>query len=67
MKIEGLVQLKSGEAVRGIISHRLPFFRFLKVENATAINEAGQESPADGLIWIPKPNITFIQQLIRVA
>jgi len=67
MKIEGLVQLKTGEAVRGIISHRLPFFRYLKVENPTAIEKGGTESKADGIIWIPKPNVLFIQQIMRVT
>ena len=68
MKIEGLAQLKTGEAVRGVISHRLPFFRFLKVENPTAIERTtGQESKADGIIWIPKPNVLFIQEVLRVT
>jgi hypothetical protein len=66
-KVAGLIQLKSGDAVSGIVSRRAPFFRFLKVEMAELHNAQTQEATrADGVIWVPRSNILFFQQIQRV-
>lgn len=68
MKIEALVQLHTGDAIRGIVSRRAPWFRHLKVQNATAVEgRTGRSAPADGIIWVPKRNVQFIQELHRVV
>ncbi len=67
MKIAGLIQLKTGDAVSGIVSRRLPWFRFLRVEMAE-LHEARTQTTtkADGTFWVPKANALFIQQLQRI-
>ena len=65
--IEGLIQLKTGDAIRGIITHRAPVYRYLRVLNATAIEGRTEKSAkADGILWVPKANVLFIQELKRV-
>jgi hypothetical protein len=68
MKVAGLIQLKSGDAVSGIVSRRAWFFRFLKVE-MPELHDAGTQTTtkADGLVWVPKSNVMFIQQLVRIV
>jgi hypothetical protein len=63
-----MIQLKSGDAVSGITSRRLPWFRFLKVEMAELHDSQTQNStPADGVIWVPKANVLLLQELLRVV
>jgi hypothetical protein len=67
MRIAGLIEFKSGDAISGIVSRRLPWFRFLRVENCE-LHEASTQTTtrADGTIWVPKSNVLFLQQLQRV-
>jgi hypothetical protein len=68
MKAAGLIQLHSGDAISGIVSRRLPWFRFLKVEMPELLDaKTGATTPADGVVWVPKSNVMFFQQLIRVV
>jgi hypothetical protein len=66
-KIAGLVQLKSGDAISGIVSRRAGWHRFYRVEMAE-LHDAGTQTTtrADGLIWVPKSNVVFLQQLVRI-
>lgn len=67
-RIQGLIQLKTGDAVKGVVSRRSPVFRFLKVEQASLLEAATQkETTADGIIWVPKGNVLFIQQVVTIA
>lgn len=66
-KIKGMVQLKTGDAVKGIVSRRWPWFNFLKLESAEVIEaKSGQRSPVDGHLWVPKTNVLFIQELVAL-
>jgi len=68
LKIAGLIQLKSGDAVSGIVSRRLPWFRFLRVEMCELHESRTQTTTsADGTFWVPKANVLFVQQLQRIA
>lgn len=68
MKILGIVQLTSGDAIRGVVSRRMPFWKQLKVENATAIEgRSGKSASVDGILWIPKTNVVFVQQLLHTV
>lgn len=68
MKIEAMIQLTTGDAIRGIVSRRAPWFNHLKVENATAVEgTTGRSAPADGILWVPKKNVVFVQQLFRTV
>ena len=66
-RIAGLVQLKTGDAVSGIVT-RLPWSRYVRVENPQ-VHDAGTQTStkADGKIFIPKINILFIQQMMLTA
>lgn len=67
-RIQGLVQFKTGDAVRGVVSRRSLVFRFLKVEQATLLDAGTQsETKADGVFWVPKSNVLFVQQLVAVT
>jgi hypothetical protein len=67
-RIAGLIQLKTGDAISGVVSRRAPWFRFLRVEN-TELHEAATQTTtrADGIIFVPKENVLFVQQLVRIA
>jgi hypothetical protein len=73
MRVEALVQLKTGDAVRGVISHRAPWFRYLRVEGTATEKvhvieaKSQQHSTADGALLIPKANVLFLQQITRVT
>lgn len=64
-RIEGLVQLKDGDAVRGVLSRRLLFWRFMRVDNAIGISVKDPAHPAkmDGVVWVPRANISFVQEV----
>lgn len=63
-----LVQLHSGDAVSGVVSRRMWPFTYLRVEMPELHNGATQETTrADGIILVPKQNVLFIQQILRVA
>jgi len=65
MRVTGLVQLKSGggDAITGAISRRFFLFRYLRVDNATALSAKDPQHPAkvDGAVFVPKSNVAFIQ------
>jgi hypothetical protein len=68
MQKECLVQLKTGDAIRGVTTRLWWWFRYLKVQNCSVIEvKTGKISPADGVILVPKQNVMFIQQLLRVV
>jgi len=64
----GLVQLKTGDAITGAISRRLFVFRYLRIDNATAL-AAADDHPTrmDGYVLVPKINVAFIQQATLTA
>jgi hypothetical protein len=63
-----LVQLRSGDAVSGIVSRRMWPFGHLKVELPFFHDAATQETTkGDGIFWIPKGNVLFVQQMVIVA
>ena len=68
MRITGLVQLRSGggDAIMGHISHRAFWFRYLVVDNATALSarDPGHPTKMDGRVFVPKVNIAYIEQAI---
>ena len=66
-RMEGLIQLKSGDAVKGVIS-RTWFSKFLRVDNATAMSSADPRNPVkmDGIVWVPRANISFVQEILKV-
>ncbi len=68
MRVAGLIQMKTGDAVSGIVSRRLPWFRFIRVEQAE-LHEASTQTTtkADGVFWVPRSNVLFIQQLQRIV
>lgn len=66
-RIEGLVQLKTGDAVKGVICDQW-FSRFIRVDNASALSAADPASgqvKVDGIVWIPRANVSFIQEIIK--
>lgn len=67
-RIEGLVQLTTGDAVKGVISRAPLFWKFLRVDNATGLAAAdpGHPSKMDGTVWIPKSKVAFIQEITQV-
>lgn len=67
-RIAGLVQLKTGDAVSGIVSRRARWFTYLRVEMAELHDAATRTTTkADGSIFILKSNVIFVQQLVRIA
>ena len=72
-RIEALVQFKTGNACQGIVSRRLWCWRFLKVEGSAGNSaimmegQTGQRTEAPGIIWVPKANVDFIQEVVRVS
>jgi hypothetical protein len=71
-KSDALVQLKTGDAIKGLVSHTAFFWRNIKVEQAFGISVADPKTATDpvkmdGVIWIPKTNVSFIEQLFRLA
>jgi hypothetical protein len=67
MKVAALLQLKTGDAVSGIVSRRLFLFRFYRVDMPELHEARTQTSTkADGVFWVPKANVLFLQQLQRV-
>lgn len=73
-RIEGLVNTKDGDGVKGVISRRAIFWRFLKVEavganKVTIMSEKDPAHPliADGVVWIPRANIAYVQEIVRTS
>jgi len=66
MQIEGLVQLQSGDAVRGIVGRLRWPWRYIRIHGATAFSaQTGDGSPVDGVVWIPKRNVLYVQELVQ--
>ena len=68
-RMEGLVQLRTGDAVRGVISRTRWPWRYVRVDTPTALSVRDPDHPAkiDGIAWIPKENVSFIQELVVVG
>lgn len=69
-RIEGLVQLRNGDAVKGVLSRRLFFWRFMRVDGASVISAADPASgavKATGIVWVPRDFIEFIQEVSKVT
>lgn len=67
-RIEGVVNLKGGDAVKGVVLDRF-FSRFVRVDNASAASAADPGAGAvkvDGVVWIPRASILFIQEILKV-
>jgi hypothetical protein len=68
MRVTGLVQLRSGggDAIMGAVSRRLFVFRYLRVDNATALSAKDPAHPTkmQGTILIPKVNVAYIQAAV---
>jgi hypothetical protein len=63
-----LIQLHSGDAVSGVVSRRMWPFTYLRVEMAELHDAATQETVrADGVFLVPKRNVMYVQQIVRVV
>ena len=69
VRITGLVQLKTGDALMGVISGRSFFFRYLRIDNATAMSMKDPDHPSrmDGAVFVPKANVSFIQRALTTV
>jgi hypothetical protein len=57
------VQLKTGDAIQGVISRRAWWWRFLVIDSPIAIEaKTSQQAKMDGQALIPKTNVSFIQR-----
>jgi hypothetical protein len=69
---EGLVQLRTGDALTGLISRRSFVFRYLRVEQGSkgivgiSENDPNHPTKIDGVVLVPKRNISFIQAHIHI-
>lgn len=66
-RLNGLVQLKTEDAVQGVISRMGFIWKYVRVDGATVIafRDPNHPAPVDGVVWIPKRNVAYIQELIR--
>ena len=65
-RITGLVQLKTGDAVRGVVSRLSWPWRYVRIDTAeafSAIDPTGAPVKVDGVVWIPKTNIAYVQEV----